>query len=379
MGLLDYYKQFEGMSDQEVSAELRAKAQERKRKALERVEPLDLSTTTWHEFPHPDVVAAVTYAARRGINRYADRHAGALRRELAVRHGVEPERAVVGNGASELLAATAHALLEAGDELVTPWPSYPLYPVMARRAGAQAVPVPGHDVDAVLGAVSGRTRLVVLCNPNDPTGHYLTGDRIDALFQRLPERVVVVVDEALRDFSDAERATASLDLLDDHPRLLLVRTFSKAYGLAGLRVGYALGGPGSESLLERLEPPLGIDSLAQAGALEALRKCGDQVAHRRARVIAERARLADQLADLGVDAQPSQANILWLSAPGIEGEDLAARLDHYAVRVKAGATFGATDHDRVQVRNSAASDRLLGALELALQRPTPNAQRPVSR
>src|SRR5215213_11120106 len=123
------------MSDQEVSAELRAKTQERKRKALERVEPLDLATTTWHEFPHPDVVAAVTYAARRGINRYADPHAGALRRELAVRHGVEPERAVIGNGASEVLAATAHALLEAGDELVTPWPSYPLYPVMARRAG----------------------------------------------------------------------------------------------------------------------------------------------------------------------------------------------------------------------------------------------------
>jgi histidinol-phosphate/aromatic aminotransferase/cobyric acid decarboxylase-like protein len=96
-------------------------------------------------------------------------------------------------------------------------------------------------------------------------------------------------------------------------------------------------------------------------------------------VIAERARLADQLADLGVDAQPSQANALWLSAPGIEGEDLAARLDHYAVRVKAGATFGATDHVRVQVRDSAASDRLLSALELALQRPTPNAQRPVSR
>src|SRR4051794_16527598 len=307
------------MSDAELSAQLRATADERRRKALERVEPLDLSTTTWHEFPHPDVVAAVTYAARRGINRYADPHAGALRRELAVRHGVEPERAVVGNGASELLAATAHALLEAGDELVTPWPSYPLYPVMARRAGAQAVPVPGHDVDAILGAVSGRTRLVVLCNPNDPTGHYLTADRIDALLQRLPERVVVVVDEALRDFCAAERATASLDLLDDHPRLLLVRTFSKAYGLAGLRAGYALGGPGSESLLERLEPPLGIDSLAQAGALEALRKCGDEVAHRRSRGIAERARPADQPPRPGGDAPPGPAHRPGPGAPRNEG------------------------------------------------------------
>jgi histidinol-phosphate aminotransferase len=367
VGLRDYYKQFEGMSDAEVSAELRARAAERKRKALERVEPLDLSTTTWHEFPHPDVVAAVTYAARRGINRYADPHAGALRRELAVRHGVEPDRVVAGNGAAELLAAAAHALLEPGDELVTPWPSYPLYPVLARRAGAQAVPVPGHEPEAILGAVSGRTRLVLLCNPNDPTGHFLTAERIRDLLERLPQRVVVVLDEALRDYVDAERPAASVDLLDDHPRLLLVRTFSKAYGLAGLRAGYALGGPGSESLLERLEPPLGTNALAQAGALEALRKCADLVAHRRARVIAERTRLADRLADLNVDAAPSQSNTLWLNAPGIEGEELAERLDRLAVRVRPGAIFGATDHVRVQVRDEASSDRLIQALELALQ------------
>ena len=145
-------------------------ADERRRKALERVEPLDLSGTTWHEFPHPDVVAAITYAARRGINRYADAHATPLRRELALRHGVEPDRIVVGNGAAELLVAAAHALLAPSDELVTPWPSYPLYPLMARRAGAHAVPVPGHEPEAILGAVTGDTRIVVLCNPNDPTG-----------------------------------------------------------------------------------------------------------------------------------------------------------------------------------------------------------------
>jgi histidinol-phosphate aminotransferase len=370
VGLLDYYKQFEGMSEEEVSAQLRAEADERKRKALERVEPLDLSTTTWHEWPNPEVVAAVTYAARRGINRYADPHANTLRRELSVRHGIEPERIVIGNGAAELLATAADALMEPGDELVTPWPSYPLYPVLARRAGGQAVPVPGHESEAILGAVSGHTRLVVLCNPNDPTGHFFTAETIAALLERLPERVVVVLDEALRDFADAERPTASLDLLDDHPRLIIVRTFSKAYGLAGLRVGYALGGPGSEGLLEQLEPPIGVNGLAQAGAVEALRKTADEIQHRRRRVIRERARLTDQLADLNIDAAPSQSNTLWISAPGIEGEDLAARLDHFAIRVKAGSTFGATDHIRVAVRDSAATDRLMRALELAL---SPNA------
>jgi histidinol-phosphate aminotransferase len=369
VGLLDYYRQFEGMSDEEVSAALRSEADERRRKALERVEPLDLSTTIWHEWPHPEVVAAVTYTVRRGINRYADAHAAPLRRELSVRHSIEPGRIVVGNGAAELLAAAAYALLEPGDELVTPWPSYPLYPVMARHAGAQAVPVPGHEPDAILAAVSGHTRMVVLCNPNDPTGHFLTAEQIEALLERLPERVVVVLDEALRDFSDAERPTATLDLLDDHPRLIIVRTFSKAYGLAGLRVGYALGGPDSEGLLEQLEPPIGVNALAQAGATAALGKMADDVAQRRARVIAERARLMNKLADINVEAAPSQSNTLWLSAPGIEGEDLAARLDHYAVRVKPGSTFGATDHIRVAVQDAGASDRLVRALELALQRP----------
>src|SRR3954465_3680839 len=112
------------MSHQEVSAELRVKAHERKRKALERVESLDLSATTWHEFPHPDVVAAITYAARRGINRPPDSQSGELRREIGRRHRLGAERVAVGNGASELLVTAARELIEPGDELITPWPSY---------------------------------------------------------------------------------------------------------------------------------------------------------------------------------------------------------------------------------------------------------------
>jgi histidinol-phosphate aminotransferase len=365
-GLLGYYQQFEGMSDREVSEELRKVADERRRKALARVEPLDLSRTTWFEFPHPDVVAAVTYAARRGINRYADPHAGALRTELARRHGLEAGRVVAGNGAGELLVNAAAELLGPGDELITPWPSYPLYPIMTKRARARPVPVPGRDVERILDALTGRTRVVVICNPNDPTGAYTDTAQLRVLLQRLPEQVTVVLDEALVDFVAAEPPGSSLALLDEFERLLVVRTFSKAYGLAGLRAGYVLGGPGSEHLLERLAPPLGVDALAQAGALEALRKCGPLVGSRRAKVLAERERLLSELARRPVDASPSEANVVWLSAPGIEGVELARQLERFGVYVKAGAEFGAGDHVRAQVQDEPATDRLVRALDGAL-------------
>ncbi len=365
-GLLGYYRQFEGMSDQEVSEELRRVADERRRKALARVEPLDLSGTTWFEFPHPDVVAAVTYAARRGINRYADPHALELRGELGRRHGLEPERVVVGNGAAELLVAAATALLGPADELLTPWPSYPLYPLMAKRAGGLPVPVPGRDPEAILEGLTGRTRLLVICNPNDPTGAYSSTPQLRELVERLPEEVTVILDEALVDFVDVEPPGASLELLDDFPRLLVVRTFSKAYGLAGLRAGYVLGGAGSEHLLERLEPALGVDALAQAGALEALRKCGPLVAARRALVGAQRRRLLAELGRRPVDAPASEANVVWLAAPGVEGVELAGRLERFGVYVKPGAEFGASDHVRAQIQDAPAIDRLLRALDGAL-------------
>ncbi len=364
MGLLDYYRQFEGMADEEVSAQLRARAQERRRRALARIEPLDLSATTWHEFPHPDVVAAVTYAARRGINRSRDPGASELRREIGRRHGLEADRIAVGDGASQLLAAAAAALLEPGDELVTPWPSYPLYPLMARNAKARPVPVAaGHDVEALRAAVTGRTRLLVLCNPNDPTGAYLDTRRLRQLLEGLPERVTVLLDEALGEFVDDEPPGAALSLLDDFPRVLVFRTFSKAYGLAAMRCGFALGGPGSEPLMQRLGPPLGISELAQAGALEALRKCGPLVAARRQAVLTERRRALEALTSLAVDAGPSQANFLWLSMPGLSAHELSARLGRSRVVVWPGTEVGDDAHVRATIQSPPATNRLVEALK----------------
>ena len=193
---------------------------------------------------------------------------------------------------------------------MTPWPSYRLYPVAARRARASAVPVEGFSVETLLRAVNDRTRVIALCNPNDPTGELIDADELAELLDALPERVVVLLDEALRDFVDAEERDAALALAERFPRLLVFRTFSKAWGLAGLRCGYAIGGPESEPLLEQLEPELGVNELAQAGALEALRHA-DVVARRVAVVAEQRARLAAALPDLGLEApaEPGQLRV----------------------------------------------------------------------
>ncbi len=366
MGLRDYYRQFAGMTDEEVTEQLREQAAERRRLALARIDVLDLSQTTWHEPPHPDVVNVVTFAARGALHTAPDPTAEELRRELGRRHGVEPDRVAVGHGAAQLLSAAAQALLSEGDELLTPWPSYGLYPVMAQRAGAQAIPVPGgHDLETLLAAVTPRTRALAICNPNDPTGAYMPAAQLRALLERLPEHVSVLLDEALVDFVAAEPAGATLALLDDHPRLLVFRTFSKAYGLAGLRCGYVLGGPGSESLLARLAPPLGVALPSQAGALEALHVCEQQLAARRAVVVQERARLLERLHDLPFDAAPSEANVVWLRMPTGSGAELATRLQRGAVRVMGGGIVGDADHVRVTIQSSAATDRLLDALRRA--------------
>jgi histidinol-phosphate aminotransferase len=364
--LLRYYRQFEGLSEREVNERLREDAAERRAHELARIEPLDLSRTTWSEYPPSAVVNAITYAARRGLHRYLDPHAATLRAELAHHLGVEAEQVVVGGGIAQLMGAAAQALLEPEDELVTPWPSYPLYPVIARRSRGHAVPVPGFGPEAVLRAVNDRTRLVALCNPNDPTGELVSAGDLAALLEALPERVVVLLDEALRDFVDAEPRDAALDLLAEHPRLLVFRTFSKAWGLAGLRCGYAVGGPGAEPLLAQLEPELGLNELAQAGALEALRTASRIVAGRAAAVAGERARLAAAAREAGLDVAPSQANVLWLAAPGVDGAELARRLERSGVLVAPGGPLGDPARVRLTLPPSRdAADRALRALASA--------------
>ena len=292
MGLLDRYREFEDVDPEEDRRVRRERRHRERALELERVPDLDLSGTEWPELPNSEVVNASIYTARGRVNGYPDRHAEGVRGALARQHDVDPERIVMGNGAAELLQAAAMALMEPGDELLTPWPSYPLYPLMATRAGGRPVAVDWHE--RLEDGISARTRLVVVCNPNDPTGHYTPAERIAEIAAAVPERAHLVVDEALVQFQDAEPVDAVLRLTDAFPNLLVVRTFSKIYGLSGLRAGYAVGSTASAKLLDAISPVLGVNALSQSAVAHALKIGTDEIARRRDAVLHERGRLMDR-------------------------------------------------------------------------------------
>ncbi|HEX4719266.1 MAG TPA: aminotransferase class I/II-fold pyridoxal phosphate-dependent enzyme [Thermoleophilaceae bacterium] len=370
MGLLDYYRQFDDMSDAEVSERLLRKRDEERAKALAHIPLIDLSGTEWPDFPNSEVMNASIYVARGRINGYPDRYAEKLRRSLAARHAVDPERIAIGNGAAELLQSAAHALLAGGGELVTPWPSYPLYPLMAARAGGRPVAVDlqhdGIDIRRTLAAIGERTRALVICNPNDPTGTYVPAENLSALIGQVPEHVHVLLDEAFVQFQDVEDEDACLRLTDAFPRLTIFRTFSKAYGLSGLRIGYAVGSRDSTDLLTRLAPVLGVNALSQAAADYAVGLADREIAQRRSLVAQQRAQLLEELPGLGVEVAPSQANFLWMKVQRISGADLAARLERERVLVAPGGPLGADDHVRAAVRGPNETSRLLLALQRSL-------------
>jgi histidinol-phosphate aminotransferase len=366
--IFGYYRQFDDVDELELNRERRDRRARERRTALEQVPDLDLSGTEWPELPHSEIVNAAIARARGRVNGYPDRHASGVRRLLAERHGVAPEQVALGNGAAELLQAAALMLLGEGDEVVMPWPSYPLYPLMATRAGARPVSVPigeGPRGAPLAGAVTERTRAIVICNPNDPTGHHMPATELGPLLAVLPKRVFVLLDEALVHFQDVEDLDACLRLVDAFPRLLVVRTFSKAYGLSGLRAGYAVGS--DADLLGGVAPVLGVNALTQAAVEYALQNGDAELERRRRAVSRERARLAQALRGLPVRATESHANFVWLRADGVGGTELAERLRRQGVLVAPGAPLGAEEHIRATVRDAAATDRLVRALEIALR------------
>src|SRR3954454_15290177 len=325
--------------------------------------------------PLPEVVEAASKAIV-GANRSPDPTNASLRRALGDLHGVASARIVIGNGSCDILLAAGEALLEPGAEVVYAWPSFSVYPHLAAASGARALPVPldaehRHDLAAMRAEITGATRLVIVCNPNNPTSTALPLEEIADFVADVPRHVCVILDEAYIEFSVLQDPDESVDLLKRHQNLVLLRTFSKVYGLCGLRVGYGLcGSEAFRVAADQVRQPFFCNVAAQAAALEALRH-QDEVARRVERNLAERIGLEDGLRALGVAPAESQPNFVWFDLPEAEEPAEAERevlqgLAQRSILVRSGASLGRAGALRVTVGTEAENERFLEALGAVL-------------
>ena len=329
------------------------------------VEVIKLASNESPYPPHPAVVEAVARAAP-DVNRYPDPAAKILRRRLAERHDTDPARIAVGNGSCELLLAAAEALCEPGSEIVYAWPAFSIYPHLPALTGARAVTVPlsedyRHDLDAMLAEVTSATQLVLVCNPNNPTGTHLPAAEVGAFCERVPAHAVVVLDEAYVDFQLNDDPDASADLLARFPNLVCLRTFSKSAGLAGLRVGYALCSPRIRAALDAVRQPFSVNALAQAAASEALAR-QDDIAARVERTVAERVVVEEGIRELGLETPASHANFSWIALGERDERELVDALGARGVIVRPGSALGAPGHIRVTYGTPEENRRFLAAL-----------------
>ncbi|GAA4853425.1 histidinol-phosphate transaminase [Actinomycetospora corticicola] len=265
--------------------------------------------------PHPHVQQAVAEAVA-VANRYPDITVTTLTQRLADHLGVAPERIATGCGSVALCGQLVAAVCSPGDEVVFAWRSFEAYPIVSVIGHATPVPVPNtagheHDLEAMLAAITDRTRIVFVCNPNNPTGTAIRRRELVDFMARVPEHVLVVLDEAYAEFVSDEEIPDGLTLLDAHPHVAVLRTFSKAHRLAGLRVGYAVTAPDLASALRSVSVPFSVSAPAQAAALAALDVLDDLLADARA-AAAEARRMAAELRAAGFEVPETQANFCWL-------------------------------------------------------------------
>lgn len=292
-----------------------------------------------NENPYPPLpsVAEVAVGAVANINRYPDATMSALRERLASHLEVTAEEVIVGAGSSGVLSQIMAAAVGENDEVVYAWRSFELYPILVGLAGARSVQVPltaegRHDLPAMAEAVGPATRLLLVCTPNNPTGPSVGAAELDALLRAVPRHVLVVVDEAYTEFVTDEDAAAGLEVYAAHPNVVLLRTFSKAYGLAGLRVGYALAHPAVATELRKAGLPFVVTEIAQRAAVASL-DAHHELDVRVKELIGERRRVLDGLRDQGWDVPDTQANFVWLPL-GADALDFADYADARGLSVR---------------------------------------------
>ena len=323
-----------------------------------------------NESPYPPLpaVAEAIERALSTLNRYPDPSNSLLRARLSDRYGVPSSRIAIGNGSCDILLAAGEALLEPGAELVYAWPSFSVYPHLSAASGARALTVPldssdRHDLEAMLREVTVATRMVLVCNPNNPTSTAIPLQRIAEFLDEVPAHVCVIVDEAYCEFNLLEDPDASIELLERHPNLVLLRTFSKVHGLCGLRVGFALcGSQELPRVLDQVRQPFFCNALAQAAAVEALAH-QDAVIDRVTRTIAERIAVDERLRALGLTPAESQANFCWFELGEDRDEAEVMRgLQERGVLVRGGGALGREGALRVTYGTAEEDARFLDAL-----------------
>ena len=319
-----------------------------------------LASNESHFTPLPSVVDAIAAEAGR-IHRYPSMGAVEAREAIAAHFGVNADEVAAGPGSSGVLQQVISAVCGHGDEVVFAWRSFEAYPILVAVAGAVSVPVPlladeHHDLPAMADAITERTRLVILCSPNNPTGVSISPEALEAFLQAVPPRVLVVLDEAYIEFQRGN-GIDSLDFYRRYPNLCILRTFSKAYGLAGLRIGYAIARPEIAEGLRRTAIPFGVNRMAQAAAVASL-AAEDEVLERTEAVAQERTRMIGALRGHGWNVPDSQANFYWLRASdGLRGQllDALAQADILARGY-------AADGVRITLADKPTNDRVLAVL-----------------
>jgi histidinol-phosphate aminotransferase len=315
--------------------------------------------------PLPAARAAIADAVA-GLNRYPDDRGTALTEALASALQVDPTQVLLGAGSVDLCRVAFAATVDPGDDALFAWPSFEMYPILAHQSDANAVRVPlvdhAHELDAMARAVTDRTRLVFVCNPNNPTSTAVGRRALESFLADVRDDCLVVLDEAYREFVTDPDVADGLDLLAAHDNVVVLRTFSKAYGLAALRVGYAVGHPDVVAVLRKVAMPFRVNTLAQVAALASLgTEAQAEMRSRVAAVCAERDRLVGALGDLGLAVPRSQANFLWLEVPD-EAAALGAHAEERGVVLRVFPGVGV----RITVGTSEENERVLRVLEGAI-------------
>ncbi|MEE2570517.1 histidinol-phosphate transaminase [Pseudarthrobacter sp. J64] len=307
--------------------------------------------------PLPSVLAAVT-AAVPSINLYPEMAAEELTLAIADRWGISPDNVALGAGSVEVASQIIHAVTNPGDSVMFAWRSFEAYPLLATAAGATPQPIPltadgGHDLVAMAAAVTPRTKVIFVCNPNNPTGTVVGAAEVEAFLQSVPADVVVVLDEAYVHFNTDPGTAVGIEMFRKYRNVAVLHTFSKAYGLAGLRLGYAIAAAELITNLRKVAVPFGVTALAQQAGLASLEAEGE-LQERIDVLVAERRRMYAALLAAGLPVLPSEANFLWLNTGG-QTAALAALFEENALSVRAFADEGI----RITIGTAEANDRVL--------------------